>query len=112
MTTEKAALLPIPPRIQFKHMATTWKAINDQAPKYIQLLSQWKPQLNLILRSRGKVLLSEPISQNKNMFEDRGASFVAPKLWNSHTDSARNAITLDSIKKNLKTHLFQKFYQS
>ena len=30
--------LPIPATIQFKLMTTTWKAINDQAPKYIQQL--------------------------------------------------------------------------
>ena len=27
--------LPIPATIQFKLMTTTWKAINDQAPKYV-----------------------------------------------------------------------------
>ena len=71
-----------------------------------------KPQQNHHLRSSNKLFLSEPVSQNKNKFEDRAFSFVAPKLWNNLPDSVRNAITLDSFKKNLKTHLFQKFYQS
>ena len=103
--------LPISARIQFKLMTTTWKALNDQALKYIEQLLHRKPQQNNNLRSNSKLLLSEPVSQNKK-FEDRVFSFVAPKLWNSLPDSVRNAITLDSLKKNLKTHLFQKFYQS
>ena len=93
-------------------MTITWKAINDQAPKYIQQLLQRKPQLNHNMRSSSKTLLSEPISQSKNKFEDRAFSFVAPKLWNNLPDSVRNAITLDSFKKNLKTHLLQKIYQT
>ena len=93
-------------------MTTTWKVINDQAPKYIQQLLHRKPQQNHNLRSNSKMLLQEPISQNKNKFEDRAFSFVAPKLWNKLSDNVRNAITLESFKKNLKTHLFQKFYKS
>ena len=53
------------------------------------------------------LLLSEPISQDKNKLEDRAFSFIAPKLWNSLPDSVRNATTLDSFKKNLKTHLLK-----
>ena len=104
--------LPIPARIQFKLMTTTWKALNDQAPKYIQLLLRRKPQQNHNLRSNSKRLLDEPISRNKNSFEDRAFSFVAPKLWNNLKDYVRNATTLTSFKTNLKTHLFQKFYNT
>ena len=93
-------------------MATTKKAINGQSPEYIQQLIQKKPQLNHNLRSSSKLMLSEPVSPNKNKFEERAFSFVAPKLWNSLPDSVRNANTIDSFKKNLKTHLFQKFYKS
>ena len=67
-------------------MATKWKAINDQAPNYIQQLLYRKPQLNHYLRSSNKLLLSEPVSQNRNKFEARAFSFVAPKLWNSLPD--------------------------
>ena len=104
--------LPIPARIQFKLMTTAWKAINDQAPKYIQQLVQRKTRQNHNLRSNNKILLQEPVSQNKNKSEDRAFSFVAPKLWNKLPDFVRNAITLESFKTNLKTHLFQKFYKS
>ena len=49
--------LPIPARIQFKLLTTTWKAVNDQAPKYIQQLLHRKPQQNHNLRSNNKLLL-------------------------------------------------------
>ena len=101
--------LPIPARIQFKLLTTTWKAINDQAPKYIQQLLRRKPQQIHNLRSNNKFLLDEPSSQNKNRFEDRAFSFAAPKFWNNLPDCVRNAKTLASFKNNLKTHLFQKF---
>ena len=90
----------------FKLMATTWKAINNQASKYIQQLLQRKPQLNHNLRSNSKLLLSESLFQNKNKFEDKSFSFVAPKLWNSLPYNVRNAITRDSFKKNWQTHSF------
>ena len=57
--------LPISARIQFKLMTTTWKALNDQALKYIEQLLHRKPQQNNNLRSNSKLLLSEPVSQNK-----------------------------------------------
>ena len=93
-------------------MTTAWKAMNDQAPKYIQQLLHRKSQQNYDLRSSSKILLSKQLSQNKNRFEDRAFSFVAPKLWNNLPACVRNAVTLESFKKNLKTHLYQKFYKS
>ena len=54
--------LPVPARIQFKLMATTWKAINEQAPKYIQQPIHRKPQTNFNLKSSSTLLLSEPVS--------------------------------------------------
>ena len=93
-------------------MTTTWKAMNDQAPKYIKQLLHKKPQQNYNLRSSSKKLLSEQLPRNKNKFEDRAFSFVAPKLWNKLPDSVRNAVTLESFKENLKTHLLKNFHRS
>ena len=111
--TQKQHLLePLEVEEFSSNLATTWKALNDQAPKYIEQLLHRKPQQKHNLRSNSKLQLNEPVSQNKNNFEDRAFSFVAPKLWNRLDESVRNAITLDSFKKKLKTHLFQKFYKS
>ena len=61
-----------------------------------------------------KLLLSEPVSQNKNKFEDRAGEPSPLMLQNSGSlpDCVSLAITLDSFKKNLKYNLFKKFYQS
>ena len=104
--------LPIPARIEFKLMMTTWKALHNQAPKYIKQLVMEKQQQNHYVRSNNKLLLKIPPSFNKNNFEDRAFSYAAPTLWNTLQDNVRNARTLFSFKKHLKTHLFQKFYKT
>ena len=91
---------------------TTWKALNNQAPKYIRQLIKERQEQSYDVRSNNKLLLENPASLNKNKFEDRAFSFAAPKLWNTLPDNVRNAVTLLSFKKNLKTHLFEMSYKS
>ena len=74
--------LPIPARIHFKLMMTTWKAINKQAPIYIQELIKVRQQQNHNLRSNNKVMLESPSPLNKNKHEERAFSFAATILWN------------------------------
>ena len=89
-----------------KHKVTEELCWKDKV-KYASLL------VHHSLRSSSRLLLSKQIFQKKNKFKNRAFSFVAPKLWNDLPDSVRNAITLTELfKKNLKTHLSQKFYQS
>ena len=104
--------LPIPARIEFKLMMTTWKALHNQAPKYLQQLVTEKQQQDHYVRSNDKLLLKIPPSLKTNKFEDRAFSFAAPTLWNTLPDNVRNARTLLSFKKDLKTHLFLKFYKT
>ena len=99
-------MVTYPCKNSIQTVATTWKVIYDQAPKYIQQLIHKKPQVNHNLTG----IVASCHCQNTS--EDRAFSFVAPKLRNSLPDSVRNAITLDSFKKSLKTHLFQKFYKN
>ena len=91
---------------------TTWKALNKQAPKYIQQLIQKKEHQSYDVRSNNKLLLENPASLNTDKFEDRAFSFAAPKLWNTLPEKVTNAVTLSSFKKNLKTHLFEISYKS
>ena len=104
--------LPIQARIHFKLLMTTWKAIKKQAPQYIQQLIKVRQQQNHNLRSNNKVMLESPSPLNKNKHEERAFSFAAPILWNPLPEYVKNAATLFSFKKNLKTHLFQKFYKN
>ena len=109
---EQLHWLPIPARIHFKLMMTTRKAINDQAPNYIQQIIKVRQQKDHNLRNNDKVKLESPSSFNNNKHEDRAFSFAAPRLWNALPENARNAASLSNFKKNLKTHLFQKCYNN
>ena len=103
--------LPIPARIHFKLMMTTWKALNNQAPKYIQQLIQKREHQSYDVRSNNKLLLENPVSLNTNKFEDRAFSFAAPKLWNTLPEKVTNAVTLSSFKKKLENPLVSNFLQ-
>ena len=94
------------------HLQGSWKAINDQAPKYIQQLIKVRQQQDHNLRNNDKVKLESPSSFNNNKQEDRAFSFAAPRLWNALPEYVRTAASLPNFKKNLKTHLFEKCYNN
>ena len=102
--------LPIHARIQFKILMTTWKALNNQAPEYINNLIELKQQPDHNLRSNDKLQLVVPCTRNNNKMADRAFSNAAPELWNSLEYKVKTCNSLDSFKRKLKTHLFQKFY--
>ena len=102
--------LPIPARIEFKILMNTWKALNGQSPEYIKTLLQEKEPIGS-LRSNDKLLLSTQIASGKNKMEDRAFSHSAPKLWNLTPLRIRTCNSLESFKKQLKTHLFQEYYK-
>ena len=85
---------------------TTWKALNNQAPKYIKQLIQKRQQQSYHVRSNDKLLLENPASLNKNKFEDRAFSFAAPKLWNALPQNVRN-----KLQEKLENTLVSKVLQ-
>ena len=103
--------LPIPARIQYKLLTTTWKALNNQAPEYITQLINERQQQSYQVRSNNQLRLIVPPSLNKNNFEDRALSYSAPELWNKLPNVVKEAHSLPSFKKRLKTHLCTKFYR-
>ena len=88
------------------HLQGSWKAINDQAPKYIQQLIKVRQPQDHNLRNNDKVKLESPSSFNNNKHEDRAFSFATTRQWNALPENVRNAALLSNFKKNLKTHLF------
>jgi hypothetical protein len=103
--------LPIPARIEYKLLTTAWKSLNDQAPEYLKSLIHRESSSHHNLRSNNKVLLSIPSNiRNANKYESRAFSRSAPKLWNNLPEQLQTTKTLVTFKKNLKTHLFSKFY--
>ena len=102
--------LPVSQRIDYKILLLTYKALNGQAPGYIiDLLKPYTPTRNL--RSSSKNLLNVPpvklVSYGQRCF-----SYVAPSLWNSLPDNIRQSSSLQNFKTHIKTHLFNKCYDS
>ena len=61
------------------------------------------------LRSCSNKLLQVPRSKLKS-YGDRRFSIAGPKLWNSIPASLRNADSLNSFKKLLKTYLIRQAF--
>jgi len=103
--------LPIKARIVFKLLTFMYKCSNDEAPAYLtELLTKHSPNRQG-LRSCGSNMASYDVPFNKRKtFSDRSFSTAGPRLWNSLPQDLRQSDSLDSFKKNLKTHLFRDFY--
>ena len=101
--------LPVHARIEFKILTHTYKALHGQSPAYIRdLLEVYQPRRSL--RSMDdSVSLVVPRSRTVT-FGDRSFVTTAPRLWNSLRRDLKEAPTLSSFKKMLKTHLFIQTY--
>ena len=100
--------LPIEHRITFKILLLVYKALNDQAPAYLQeLLLPYHPARNL--RSATENLLIE--ARTSTSYGDRAFSVAGPKLWNSLPSDIKNCDSLNMFKRLLKTHLFRKAFK-
>ena len=100
--------LPVKSRIEFKILLLTYKALNGQAPPYInELIVPYYPTREL--RSQNAGLLVVP-TVFKSRTGGRAFSYQAPLLWNHLPDSVRGADTLSMFKSRLKTFLFDKAY--
>ncbi|CAJ0923594.1 unnamed protein product [Ranitomeya imitator] len=100
--------LPITQRLQYKSLTMTYKAIHNLSPPYIcDLVSRYFPARNL--RSSQDLLLYSPIiSSSHNRIQD--FSRASPLLWNALPQHIRLSPTIETFKKNLKTHLFRQAY--
>ena len=102
--------LPIELRIEFKILTITYKTLHGLAPTYIKdLLQRYHPPRDL--RSSKKNLLVVP-AFNLNSYGRRAFSVVAPLLWNSLPQNIRDAESLDTFKRRLKSVLFKLAYSN
>ena len=76
--------LPVEYRIIYKTLLLVYKAISGFSPSYISNLH--------------------------SSYGDRRFSIIGPKLWNSMPASLRNANSLNSFQKTLKTYLFHQAF--
>lgn len=99
--------LPVNLRIEFKILLLVYKAMNKKAPTYIQeLLQEYNPTRSLRSANQGKLLVPKTRLVS---YGDRAFSVVGPRLWNSLPIKIQNCPSVNSFKKNLKTHLFKQF---
>jgi hypothetical protein len=106
--------LPIKARIEYKVCLLTFKVLKYQEPMYLfELLSPYATEANAVLRSQDDNLrLTEPIATHGRNFVDRSFAFSAPRLYNALPYDIRNASTVESFKKKLKTHMFELSYNN
>ncbi|XP_067320958.1 uncharacterized protein [Anolis sagrei] len=103
--------LPICYRAQFKVLVLSYKALNSSGPKYLSdRISAYDPTRTL--RSSGEALLSIPPASQARLAgtRERAFSVVAPRLWNTLPVDIRQAPSLMSFRKSLKTWLFEKAF--
>jgi hypothetical protein len=95
--------LRIPQRVQYKTLTLVYKAIHDEAPKYISdMLHVRESSYNF--RSSCRIMFNVPLT--KKRVGDSAFNYIAPKLWNSIPHMLANLASRNQFKKKLKTHLF------
>ena len=102
--------LPVKYRIDFKLLLIVFKALHGQAPDYLIELIKIKSPCNYNIRSNREFLLEQPSVKTLVTLGDRSFTSAAPVLWNSLPSYIREANSVDSFKRLLKTYLFRKAY--
>ena len=103
--------LPVEARIHFKIAVLVFKSLNQLAPKYLQeLVTNYKNPRDG-LRSENSHTINKK-STTQRWCGDRSFAFAAGHIWNNLPIDLRKCKNFDSFKKDLKTYLFKKFYNS
>jgi len=104
--------LPIKYRINFKILLITYKALHGLAPNYITELLTVKPLSRYNLRSDSELFLQRPTIKSSATLGDSSFALASPTLWNELPTEIRQANSILTFKKLIKTFLFKKaFYQ-
>jgi hypothetical protein len=102
--------LPVEQRVQFKITLLVYKAITGRAPKYLcDLIKVNVPKRTL--RSNNDLQLFIPFTRS-HLVKNSCFSFIGPYLFNCLPSHVKHSDTVDSFKRNLKTHLFSICFMS
>ena len=97
--------LPVEQRIQYKLGTLAYRHFEGSLPPYLsERLTTYVPAR--LLRSSSDSLLCTPIPKLKTAGE-KAFDYQASKAWNSLPSEVRQSKSINSFKKNLKTHLFR-----
>jgi len=103
--------LPVKSRIDYKIAVLTYKALHNEAPKYLTEMCSLAADSTGLARNRsatsGKLV---PTSWNTVSYGKRGFNFAAPAVWNNLPVSLIQTNSFDDFKKRLKTFLFRDAY--
>ena len=99
--------LPVECRIKYKTLITVFKCIHDMAPLYLKELLHIHSR-DSRLRQSGRLILRQPIA--RKCVGEQSFKVVAPKLWNTLPEELRAAQSLNVFKRQLKTHLFNMYF--
>ena len=95
--------LPVKYRVHFKICLLTYKALHEEQPVYLRsLIAIYLPSRSL--RSNRGITLSIP--RIKTNTGSRAFSSCAPSLWNNLPLSAGSATSVATLRRRLKTYLF------
>jgi len=98
--------LPVRQRIVYKILLLVYKIVNNISPPdyLVSLVSPYTPARTLRSSSMTSLLTTPRV---RKAIGARAFRSIAPNLWNELKDSLRQAPTLVTFKRSLKTHLFQ-----
>ena len=101
--------LPVVIRIQYKVLVTVFKAYHSGTPQYLADLIKKHSPVRKLRSSHNPNLLEEPRYTGEK-FGSKSFCVAGPRFWNRLPAELREISSLDTFKKHLKTHLFQKHY--
>ena len=98
--------LPVKERILFKVLLLVNKCKKGLAPEYLRSLCiPYKKDFNS--RSNKLELLDPGPKTNKKTYGDRSFKVAGAEEWNKLALDLKKSPSVETFKKNLKTHLFQ-----
>ena len=97
--------LPVKFRIHFKICAITFRTLKENQPAYLADLLV-RPKCSKYLRSTNSNIFFVFVPRIKTKTGSRAFSISGPALWNALPVQIRNAKTILTFRKLLKSHLF------
>ena len=98
---KQAHILPVIYRVKFKSCLYVYKILHEKAPNYLRELIRRKLSLRVGLRSALDDTVVEPCCGGRTV------AAAMCNTWNTLPLNLRSTNTLETFKKNLKTHYFR-----
>ena len=105
---QKVHWLPTCLRPTYKTLVLTYTVLKGLAPNYLQELLKLRCP-GRTLRSSSLSILNKPLSQTVT-YGDRRFAVAAANCWNPLPNEVKNAESLGSFRRQLKTHLFKQAF--